>query len=112
MRSEVALLVNVRALGDGGAVKNSSFGNVLELGPEDLLLESSREYEVGASLVISVVFPGIARGSDPVNSLECVVRGVRDEKNLHYDVSIERLDATARQRLSQFLARPEPGRGA
>lgn len=112
MRSEVALLVNVRALGEGGAIKSSSFGNVIELGPGDLVLESSREYGVGDALVINVVFPGIARDSDPVNSLECVVRRVRDEQNLHYDVSIEHLNATARQRLSQFLARPELGRGA
>lgn len=109
MRRDLSLLANVKALGEGGAVKSASFANVIELGPRGLILESSREYDVGDALIISLVFPGVARGADPVNSLECIVRRVRDGQNMHYDVAIEHVDGTGRQRLSQFLSRPERG---
>lgn len=108
-RRQLALLANVKVLGEGGAVKRSNFANVIELGSRLLILESSREYDVGDALIISMVFPGMARGSDPVTSLECVVRHVRDDLNMHYDVTIKHMSDAARQRLTEFLSKPDKG---
>jgi hypothetical protein len=92
------------------SLSRTTFANVIELDHDSLLLESSRVYEVGDSLTISLAFPGIARGSKPVVSFACVVHEVRDSSNLHYDVRIQEMSEPARRQLAQFLEKP--GRGA
>ena len=109
-RNGIALLVNVKSLGEGGAVKHTAFGNIIALGTDALVLESSREYGVGDALIINLVFPGLQRIENPHTALECIVRHVRDDNNMHYDATIERADESARQRLLQYLSKPRPGK--
>jgi hypothetical protein len=106
----IELLTTVKVLSEGGAVEMTHFGNIIELGCKALVLESSRECRVGDGLTISLVFPGVERGSSPISSLDCVVQRVRDGSNLQYDVAIKDMDDTVRQRLVQYLSKPRPGR--
>jgi hypothetical protein len=106
----IELLTTVKVLSEGGAVEMTHFGNIVELSCKALVLESSRECRVGDGLTISLVFPGVERGSSPISSLDCVVRRVRDGSNLQYDVAIKDMDDTVRQRLVQYLSKPRPER--
>ena len=106
----IELLATVKVMSEGGDVEMTHFGNIIELGCKALVLESSRECCVGDALTISLVFPGVDRGSNPISSLDCVVRHVRDRSNLQYDVAIKGMDDTVRQRLIQYLSEPRPGR--
>ena len=96
------LLTTVKAAGDDGIAKNLGFGNILELESDALLLESKRELEIGVSLILNVVFPGVKRGPKSVVSLGCVVVGVRDSVRLHYDLGIKDMDDEARLQLTEF----------
>ena len=99
---ESGLLATVSATGEDGVAKTLGFGNILELESDVLLLESKRELEIGAALILKVVFPGVQRGSKPVVSLGCVVVGVRDSVRLHYDLAIENMDDEASLQLAEF----------
>ena len=101
---ETALLAAVKAAGDDGVVKTLCFGNILELGCDGLVLESKRDLKTGVALILNVVFPGVQRGPKPVVSLGCVVVGVRDSVQLHYDLRIEDMDDDARGQLAEFLS--------
>ncbi len=105
----IELLATVKVLGEEDAVEMTRFGNIIELGCNALVLELSQECCVGDALTISLVFPGVERASNPISSLDCVVRHVRDRSNLQYDVAIKGMDDTVRQRLIQYLSKPRPG---
>jgi hypothetical protein len=104
-RSNLELLCRVKRAEPTAASRHGSFGNIIELGSESLLLEASREYAVGDDIVIEVVFPGQKRRGDPVSLLHCVVRKVNDEPDLHYTVDIQRTGEIARERLDDYLNR-------
>ena len=99
---ETALLAAVKAAGDDGVVKTLCFGNILELGCDGLVLESKRDLKTGVALILNVVFPGVQRGPKPVVSLGCVVVGVRDSVQLHYDLDIEDIDDETCLQLAEF----------
>ncbi len=99
---DTALLTTVCAAGDDGRARILCFGNILELESDVLLLESKRELEIGAALILKVVFPGVQRGSKPVVSLGCMVVGVRDSVQLHYDLDIENMDDETSLQLAEF----------
>ena len=111
LRKGLELLAMVKSHAARDSLSRTTFANVIELGDDSLILESSRVYEVGDSLTISMAFPGIARGSTPVVSFACVVREVRDSSNLHYDVGIQEMSDPARRQLVQFLEKPRSGGG-
>ncbi len=99
---DTALLTTVCAAGDDGGAKTLCFGNILELESDALVLESKRELEIGAALILKVVFPGVQHGAKPVVSLGCVVVGMRDSVQLHYDLAIEKMDVEASLQLAEF----------
>ncbi len=102
---DTALLTTVQGAGDDGVARTLCFGNILELEPDALLLESKREFEIGVALILNVVFPRVERGPKSVVSVGCVVVKVRDSVRLHYDLGIEDMDDEARLQLAEFLSR-------
>ena len=96
------LLTTVKAAGDDGVAKTLCFGNILELDSDALVLESKRELEIGAALILNVVFPRILRRPKSMVSLGCEVVRVRDPIRLHYDLGIEDMDEEARLQLAEF----------
>lgn len=105
-RRNLALLASIRSTEPEGPVVAPCFGNIIELGCEALLLESEREQQLGAALALKIVFPGQRRRANPVVTLHCVVRRVRDAARLLYDATIEDLDDDARQAVVEYLSRP------
>jgi len=91
------------------ALVTTSFGNIIELGSEGLILESGRELDVGLRMRLDVVFPGQPRGDDPFAHLHCVIRKVQDPANLHYDLQIVEMSDSSRERLALYLKQPSPG---
>jgi len=104
-RRDIELLCRVKLAEPIATAPHGSFGNIIELGSESLLLEATREYGVGDDIVVEVVFPGQKREGDPVSPLHCTVRKVNDEPALHYAVDIVRIGETARDRLDAYLRR-------
>jgi len=105
-RRGLELLATIKAVDGAGTITTKCFGNILELGCESLVLESHREQVAGSAVLLSVVFPGRQPRSNPVVTLNCVVRRVRDRARLHYDLAIEDMNDTARERLVEFLSQP------
>jgi hypothetical protein len=101
---KIALLATVKAAGHDGVVKTLCFGNILELGCDALVLESKCELDTEGALILNVVFPGVRRGPNSVVSLGCVVVGVRDSGQLHYDLGIQDIDDEAYRQLAEFLS--------
>lgn len=111
-RRNLDLLASIRSAESGASAAVPCFGNVLELGCEALLLESNREQRLGAALALKIVFPGQRQRENPVVTLHCVVRRVRDAAKLLYDLTIEDMDDDARQALVAYLSRPPAAREA
>jgi len=107
-RRNIELLTAIKTMDAGGAVRTKCFGNILELGCDSLILESSHEQRTGETITLSLVFPGLRSGSNRIASLSCVVRRVRDRAELHYDLAIEDMNETARQQLIAYLSQPRP----
>ena len=99
---DASLLASVKIACDDGTTKTLCFGNILELESDALVLESKRELEIGAALILNVAFPGVERSTKSVVSLSCVVEEARDSVGLHYDLSIEYMDDVARLQLAEF----------
>jgi hypothetical protein len=104
----IELLTAIKTVDADGAVRTKCFGNILELGCESLILESSHEQRAGEALTLSLVFPGARSGLNRIASLSCVVQRVRDRAELLYDLSIEDMDEAARQQLIAYLTQPRP----
>ena len=111
VRRNIDLLATFLETGANGAKSTKSFGNIIELGTEALILETKRELTVGASLTVNVVFPGQQRGDDPFAHLHCKVRKTHDDLKLHYDLMIVDADDRTRDRLNIYLAQSGSGRG-
>lgn len=92
------------------ALVTTSFGNIIELGSEGLILESGRELEIGLRLRLDVVFPGQPRGDDPFAHLHCVIHKVHDPANLHYDLQIVEMNERSKERLGLYLTQSPGGR--
>jgi hypothetical protein len=107
-RRNLALLASIRSAGPEGPAGTACFGNIIELGCEALLLESDREQQLGAELALKVVFPGQRRRENPVVTLHCVIRRVRDAARLLYDATIEHLDGESRRAIAEYLSRSRP----
>ena len=107
MRRGLELLATIKAIDTAGTITTKCFGNILELGCDSMVLESHREQSAGAAVLLSVVFPGQQPKSNPVATLHCVVRRVRDRTRLHYDLAIEDMSDTTRERLIEFLHQPD-----
>jgi hypothetical protein len=110
MRRGLELLATIKAIDAAGTITTKCFGNILELGCDSMVLESHREQSAGAAVLLSVVFPGQQPQSNPVATLQCVVRRIRDRTRLHYDLAIEDMSDVTRERLIEFLR--QPGRQA
>lgn len=108
-RRGLELLAMVKSHAARDSLSRTTFGNVIELAEDSLLLESSRVYEVGDSLTVSLAFPGVARTGKRVVSFACVVQRVRDPRNLQYDVHIQETSEPARRQLVEFLEKPRSG---
>ena len=111
VRHNIDLLATFLETGANGAKSPKSFGNIIELGTEALILETKRELTVGASITVNVVFPGQQRGDDPFAHLHCKVRTTHDDLQLHYDLTIVDADERTRDRLNIYLAQSGSGRG-
>ncbi len=112
VRRNLDLLATIEESGATGKRSPKSFGNIIELGTRALILETNREFEVGVSLILRVVFPGQPRGDDPFARLHCRVRKAHDHPKLHYDLMIAEMDAATRDRLNIYLAQSRSGREA
>jgi hypothetical protein len=99
------LLCRVKLENPIASAPHGSFGNIIELGSESLLLEATREYAVADEIIVEVVFPGQKRKGDPVSLLHCVVRKVYDEPELHYAADLVEASEVARDRLDAYLNR-------
>lgn len=106
-RRGLELLATIKSVDAGGAITTKCFGNILELSCDSMVLESHREQSAGAAVLLSVVFPGQQPRSNPVVTLNCVVRRVRDRTRLHYDIAIEDMSDETRERLIEFLRQPD-----
>jgi hypothetical protein len=105
IRRNLELLCRVKLENPIASAPHGSFGNIIELGSESLLLEAGREYAVADEIIVEVVFPGQQRKGDPVSLLHCVVRKVYDEPALHYAADIVEAGEVARERLDAYLNR-------
>lgn len=112
VRRNIELLATVQEVAARHLSARKIFGNVIELGGQALILETSNAITVGASVLVRVVFPGQPRGDDPFAHLQCKVRKVRDDPQMHYDLSIVGMDETTRERLEIFLNQSRKGWGA
>jgi hypothetical protein len=104
VRKDIDLLAKIDQPDATGSFANKSFGNVIELGGESLILECTREFEVSTPIRLSMVFPGQPRGEDPFARLHCVVRNVHDWPNLHFDLQIVGMDEASHRRLELYLS--------
>ena len=111
VRRNIDLLATIEESGAAGKKSPKSFGNIIELGTQALILETNREFEAGVSLTVNVVFPGQPRGDDPFAHLHCKVHKAHDNPKLHYDLMIAEMDAATRDRLNIYLAQSRGGRG-
>lgn len=110
-RKGLELLASVKSVDVAGAVTNKCFGNILELGWDMLVLESHLEQSAGAAVMLNLVFPGQRIPKrNPIVTLHCVVRRVRDRARLHYELAIEDMDDAARKSLLEFLQVGAEGR--
>ena len=109
-RRNIDLLATIEVCEPSGKNPPTSFGNIIELGSQALIIETNREFEPGTSLIVKVVFPGQPRGDDPFARLHCSVRKVKDDPKLHYDLTIVAMDAHTHERLDTYLARFSAGR--
>ena len=108
VRGNIDLLATIEVCEPGG--KNpTSFGNIIELGSQALIIETNHEFALGTSLTVKVVFPGQPRGDDPFARLHCSVRKVKDDPKLHYDLTIVEMDDCTRERLDIYLAQSSAG---
>lgn len=105
-RRGLELLATIKAVDTAGTITTKCFGNILELGCDSMLLESHREQNAGSAVLLSVVFPGQQPQTNPVATFHCVVRRIRDRTRLHYDLAIEDMSDTTRERLIEFLRQP------
>ncbi len=104
VRRDLQLLTRVHfrdALGES----RECFGNILELGPRTLRLESGRPLEPGCHLLLQVVFPGQRHYPRSMVPLHYIVRGAHDESNLHYDLEATVMEKESHERLSLYLSR-------
>lgn len=105
-RRDIELLTSIRSVESDGTTTTKCFGNILELGLDAMVVESHRIQNTGASLELSVVFPGQPTRRNKVAKFYCVVRTVRDRNRLHYDLVIERMSDGSRERLIEYLSAP------
>ena len=111
VRRNIDLLATLRESGASATKSPKSFGNIIELGAQALILETKRDLRVGASITVNVVFPGQQRTEDPFAHLHCKVHKVHDESRLQYEMKIVDMDASTRDRLNIYLAQSGIGRG-
>ena len=111
VRRNIDLLATIRESGASTAKSPKSFGNIVELGAEALILETKRDLRVGASVTVNVVFPGQQRGDDPFAHLHCKVHKVHDDSKLQYELTIVEMDTSTRDRLDIYLAQSGISRG-
>lgn len=103
-RTDLRLLARVRFRGADGEDREC-FGNILELGPSSMRIETGRPLKAGRHLSIQVVFPGQREFGSPQVLLHYVVRKTHDESTLEYDLEMTVLEKEAHERLSLFLQR-------
>ncbi len=106
-RRGLELLATIKVIDEAGANTTKCFGNILELGCDSMVLESHREQSAGSAVLLSVVFPGQQPQANPVVTLHCVVRRIRDRTRLHYYLAIEDMSDVTRERLIEFLRQPD-----
>jgi hypothetical protein len=111
VRRNIELLATIHEFDTAHTPARKIFGNIVELGGQALILETGNELRVGAAVILRVVFPGQPRGDDPFARLRCSVRKVRNDPQLHYDLSIVDMDDPTRERLELYLTRPTTGWG-
>jgi hypothetical protein len=110
VRRNIDLLATVQESGASDKHSTKSFGNIIELGAQALILETKRDLRVGASISVNVVFPGQHRGDDPFAHLQCKVHKVHDESRLQFELRIVDTDESSRDRLNIYLAQGGAGR--
>jgi hypothetical protein len=111
VRRNIDLLATIRESGPSVSKSPKSFGNIIELGSQAMILETKRDLRVGLSITVNVVFPGQQRGDDPFAHLHCKVHKVHDDSKLQYELTIVDMDTSTRDRLNIYLAQSGIGRG-
>lgn len=104
IRTDLQLLTRVQFRNADGE-RRECFGNILELGPRTLRLESGRPLETGWHLLLQVVFPGQRHYPRSQVRLNYIVRRPHDEPNLHYDLEATVLEKESHERLALYLRR-------
>jgi hypothetical protein len=101
-KTGLQLLARVQFRGADGDSREC-FGNIMQLGPRTMRLESGRPLMAGRHLLVQVVFPGQRHYPRPHVPLHYVVRAAHDEANLHYDLEVTVLDKESYDRLLEYL---------
>ena len=110
VRRNVELLASIEDPGATHSPATKTFGNIIELNRQGLIVETGSAIRVGAAVTVRVVFPDQPRGNDPFAHLHCSVKEMKDEPSPHYDLTILEMDEQSRARLDSYLARPGAGR--
>ena len=103
-RKDLQLLTRVQ-FRDADGKTRECFGNILEIGPRTVRLESGHPLETGSHLLLHVVFPGQRHYPRSQVRLNYIVRGPHDEPNLHYDLEATAMEKEAHERLALYLRR-------
>lgn len=101
-RTDLRLLARVRYRAADGE-QRECFGNILQLGPRSMRLESGRPLDAGRHLSIQTVFPSQRQYANPHVLLHYVVRKAHDESSMEYDLEMTVLDKETHERLLLFL---------
>jgi len=103
-RRRIELLAAIEDPGATHSPATKTFGNIIELDGDGLVVETGSEIRVGAAVTVRVVFPNQPRGKDPFAHLHCSIRELRDDPHLHYGLTIVEIDERSRERLDTYLA--------
>ena len=103
-RQNIQLLTAIRSVDGDGATSTKCFGNILELGCDAMVVESNRQQQPGSALALTVIFPGQHSATNKEVTFHCVVRTVRDQNRMHYDLAIDHMNDIARERLFRYLS--------
>jgi hypothetical protein len=103
----VELLGRFEDIRCGDSSRTSGFGNVLELGRHELLLEADQPLGVGDVFGLNFFVPRTAVTDFASISISCRVAQSRNEEKLLYVVEIVDLDAEAEETLGRFVSYQE-----